>query len=57
MSEFKTWEQKTHTNEWLIYFENIGLRLSTRETFLSNRELIIIVTNKERQERYDRCWN
>lgn len=46
MSEFKSWEQKSHANEWLIFPENMGSYLSIDEVALSKGELYTIITNK-----------
>lgn len=46
MSDFKTWEQKSHARKWLLYPENLGENLSIDETSLSHGELYTIVTNK-----------
>lgn len=46
MSEFKSWVQKSHANEWLIFPENMGSYLSIDEVALSKGELYTIITNK-----------
>jgi len=46
LSSYKTWEQKEHAQEWILFPENIGPRLSLDETSLSNGELYTILTNK-----------
>jgi len=46
LSDFKTWEQKSHARKWLLYPENLGENLSIDETSLSHGELYTIVTNK-----------
>ena len=46
MSEFKSWEQKSHAHEWLIFPENMGSYLSIDEVALSKGELYTIITNK-----------
>ena len=46
LSDFKTWTSAEHAEEWLVFPENIGTRLSIDETSLSNGELYTIVTNK-----------
>ena len=46
MSEFKSWKQKSHANEWLIFPENMGSYLSIDEVALSKGELYTIITNK-----------
>jgi transposase len=49
LSDFKTWEAAEHAEEWLVFPENIGTKLSIDETSLSNGELYTIVTNKAAQ--------
>lgn len=46
ISNYKDWEQKEHASEWMIFPQNMGLRLSIDETSVSNGELYTIVTNK-----------
>lgn len=46
ISNYKDWEQKDHASEWMIFPQNMGLRLSIDETSVSNGELYTIVTNK-----------
>lgn len=47
LSDFHTWEQKAHAEEWMLFEDNIGPSLSIDETALSNGELYTIVTNKQ----------
>jgi transposase len=47
LSDFHSWDQKEHADEWMIYADNVGPFLSIDETALSNGELYTIVTNKE----------
>jgi transposase len=46
LSDFKTWEAREHAEDWPVFPENIGARLSIDETSLSNGALYTIVTNK-----------
>jgi hypothetical protein len=46
LSDYSTWDQKEHAEEWLLFPENIGSRLSIDETSLSNGELYTI-SNKQ----------
>lgn len=46
LSDFNTWVQKDHAEEWILFPENIGENLSLDETSLSNGELYTILTNK-----------
>lgn len=45
-SEFKTWDQYKHCEEYLIFPENIGPNLSIDEVSVSKGELYTFVTNK-----------
>lgn len=47
LSDFNDWDQKDHSEEWLIFPENIGENLSIDETSVSNGELYTIITNKK----------
>ncbi|HUH48051.1 MAG TPA: transposase [Arenibacter sp.] len=51
LSDFKSWEQKKHAREWLLFPENIGPYLSIDETALSKGELYTIITNKRAKGR------
>lgn len=46
LSDFNTWEQKEHAEDWMLFPENIGENLSIDETSLSNGELYTVLTNK-----------
>lgn len=46
ISDYRSWEQREHASEWMVFPNNIGVRLSIDETALSNGELYTIVTNK-----------
>ena len=46
ISGFKDWKQLNHSEDYLIYFENIGEHLSIDELSLSKGELYTFVTNK-----------
>lgn len=47
MSDFCSWSQKEHAQDWLLYGKNLGKYLSLDETSLSNGELYTILTNKD----------
>jgi len=47
LSGFHEWDQKEHAEEWMIFPENIGERLSLDEVALTNGELYTVLTNKE----------
>lgn len=51
LSDFKTWKQKAHAQEYLIFPENISSRLSIDEVALSQGELYTVVTNKKAKGR------
>ena len=46
LSEYHTWEQKEHAENYLLFPDNLGSFLSIDETALSNGELYTILTNK-----------
>jgi len=46
LSDFKNWQSAEHAEQWLVFPENIGAKLSIDETSFSNGELYTIVTNK-----------
>jgi len=46
LSSYKTWDQKEHAQEWILFSNNVGPYLSIDETSLSNGELYTILTNK-----------
>jgi len=47
LSDFHVWEQRVHAEEYILFPENIGPRISIDETSLTNGELYTIVTNKD----------
>lgn len=47
LSNYISWDQKEHADEWMIFPENIGPRLSIDETSPSNGELYTVLTNKD----------
>lgn len=46
ISDYRSWNQRDHADQWLLYPENCGSSLSIDETCLSNGELYTILTNK-----------
>lgn len=48
LSDFRTWEERDHAKQWLIFTENIGDHVSIDEVEVSGGELYTIVTNKKR---------
>lgn len=51
IGDYRSWNQRGHAAEWMLFADNIGKRLSMDETCLSNGELYTIVTNKEAKGR------
>jgi len=47
ISNFKTWPQLTHCEQYMIFPENVGKRLSIDEVALSKGELYTFITNKD----------
>lgn len=46
ISDFRVWDQRVHSSEYILYPENLGEDLSLDETCLSNSEVYTILTNK-----------
>ena len=51
LSGFRTWDQLSHADEWLLFPDNIGPRLAIDESSLSNGELYTFVTNRDARTR------
>lgn len=51
LSGFRQWDQLEHADEWLLFPENVGPRLSIDESSLSNGELYTFVTNRDAHTR------
>ena len=49
LSNFYEWDQRKHSEDWILFPDNIGERLSIDETSLSQGELYTVVTNKAAQ--------
>lgn len=47
LSDYTSWDQLDHAEDYLIFPDNIGAYLSIDETSLSQGELYTIITNKE----------
>jgi len=47
ISDYKTWKEKSHAQEWLIYPENMSQSLSIDEVALSSGELYTVITSKK----------
>ena len=46
LSDYHSWNQKSHATKWMLFPENLGSYLSLDETALSNGELYTLLTNK-----------
>ena len=51
MSDYNEWKVANHSDEWLIFPENLGKRISIDEVALSQGELYTVVTNKSAKGR------
>ena len=51
LSDYPSWQEKDHAEDWLVFPDNIGPDLSIDETSISNGELYTIVTNKSAKGR------
>lgn len=51
LSGFRQWVYLAHCEDWLLFPENLGPRLSIDEINLSNGELYTVVTNKDAKGR------
>jgi len=49
LSDFHSWEQKEHAQDWILFPENIGENLGIDETALSNGELYTVLINRSAQ--------
>lgn len=47
LSDYHNWDQKEHSEQWVLFPKNLGPYLSIDETSLSNGELYTILTNKD----------
>lgn len=47
LSNFHSWDQLEHAQDWILFEENLGAHLSIDETALSQGELYTVLTNKE----------
>jgi len=51
LSNFLSWDQKEHAEQYILFPENLGKRLCIDETSLSNGELYTIITNADMKGR------
>lgn len=54
LSDYRTWSELEHADEWLVFPDNVGRNLAIDETSMSNGELRTIVTNRDRHGK-DQC--
>ena len=54
LSDYRTWSELEHADEWLVFPDNLGRNLAIDETSMSNGELRTIVTNRDRHGK-DQC--
>lgn len=54
LSDYHTWSEIEHADEWLVFPDNVGRNLAIDETSMSNGELRTIVTNRDRHGK-DQC--
>jgi transposase len=47
LSDFHSWNQKGHAEDFVLYRDNVGRHLAIDETSLSNGELYTVLTNKD----------
>ena len=48
LSDCRSWEQRSHAQQGLLFEDNIGKNIAIDETCLSNGKLYTIVTNRDR---------
>lgn len=46
LSDYRQWDQGPHSEDWMLFEENVGSSLSIDETSLSRGELYTIICNK-----------
>ena len=51
LSGYRSWDQLSHAQKWLLFEDNIGRNIAMDETSLSNGELYTIVTNRDKHGR------
>lgn len=51
ISDYRKWAQLEHAQDYILYPENIGEKLSLDETCLGNGEVYTVLTNKEAKGR------
>lgn len=51
LSGYMTWGEREHADEWLVFPENVGPRMSIDETEATNGEVYTVLTNKDAKGR------
>ena len=51
LSNFHSWDQLDHAENWILFPDNIGTHISIDETSLTDGELYTVLTNKEAKGR------
>ena len=51
LSNYRTWDQLSHAQDWILFEKNIGAHVGLDETSLSRGELYTILINKEAKGR------
>lgn len=46
LSQYHTWDQKAHADQWILFENNLGEKLSIDEVAVTNGELYTLLTNK-----------
>lgn len=47
LSDYRTWPEQDHADDWLVFPQNIGPSICIDETSLSNGDLYTLVTNRD----------
>lgn len=55
-SDYRQWDQLSHAEDWLLFADNLGERLSIDETCLSSGEVYTFLTNKAGGAAEVRWW-
>ncbi len=55
VSGYKQWKQYSHSDEYMLYPENISENLSIDEVSLSQGELYTVITNKKKNNKNKQC--
>ena len=47
LNDFYSWDQLSHSTDWILFQQNIGPNLNIDETSLSHGEFFTVLTNKQ----------